>query len=371
MIGYRVNNKTFNNSFLAYHESFKSGQPITFHCYDEENDRIKDWTKEPPHSLEVLMDIHAKKLRNKYERLVFMWSGGTDSQTIYNVFKRNNIHIDEIIIKHTPDINNMSIYPDSHVDWMRANHWDTTTVITPLGEYDTESRKIIVNNEDWIFQDTGDLLKFGHSVAGDAITQLCEDHHNGHNWGLVMGLEKPIITFKNGRWYTQQSDRLMRPYTGHERLECFFLDPVINLKQSHMGKRAMQKVMQSNNGNIPGFLMNNDQGSQHNYTKWATALGRHPELTTGVSFFQKLINQAVWATTVDPATGVQDFDNGEPMLVAKIKMNDPVAINYVKGIYNLAIEKDFFEWLNHNYLEKPGSIFFTKPILSKAYDLGV
>ena len=81
MIHYLVNNKQFFNPYLARYESFKSGSPISFYCNDAENDLL-DWTQEPPETFEKLMDQHAHNLRNKYERLVLAWSGGTDSHTI-------------------------------------------------------------------------------------------------------------------------------------------------------------------------------------------------------------------------------------------------------------------------------------------------
>ena len=98
MIAYLVNGKSFNNIYLALYESFKTRLEIKFYCYDHEYDQ-HDWTIEPETSLDQLMSEFAWRLRNRYERLILLWSGGTDSHTIYNIFRTNQIPIDEIIVK--------------------------------------------------------------------------------------------------------------------------------------------------------------------------------------------------------------------------------------------------------------------------------
>lgn len=364
MIAYQVNNKVFYNTYLAHHESFTSGQPVKFYCLDQENDKL-DWTNEPELDFEQLMDIHACHLRNKYERLVFMWSGGTDSHTIYNVFKRNNIHVDEIIIKHSALV---EPYPDSHVDWLIKNHWDPATKITAIDEYDMSLRNLVVSNEDWIFDNSGDLLKYGLSALSKTTIELCNRNHSGYNWGLVVGLEKPTVVFENGSWYTKQSDRVVRQAMGHERVECFFLDPVINLKQSHMAKRVLKQLSATaKNASVERWNV-----GAAGYHAWARVVGRHDELTPGISHTQKQINGRILNTTIGKDLDLTKFDetNGESVLLARLKQQDSTAINYVKGLYNLRAEKDFFAFLNQTCLDAPDAIFKTKEIWSKPYNLG-
>ena len=361
MIGYQVNNKLFYNTYLAQYESFTSGQPITFSCNDQENDCL-NWTLEPEQSFEQLMDTHAINLRNKYERLILMWSGGTDSHTIYNVFKRNNIHIDEILIKHTDVIDS---YPDHHVDWILKNCYDPTTKITTINEYDTELRSQVIKNDEWVFDNAGDLLKFGQSALSRATTFLCEKNHNGHNWGVVVGLEKPTVYELNGRWYTRQSDMVIRQAMGHERVECFFLDPMINLKQSHLAKRVLKTL--HSRGNTRDWSQQQFFQGSGGYRAWAKAVGRHDELTIGVSYIQKQTNSGINQTRLQDT---YDEKNGEMMLLAKLKQQDATAINYVNGLYNLRSNTEFYKFLNANCFKKPDTIFLTKEIWSKSYDLG-
>lgn len=351
--------------YVALYESFTSNRPVELYCLDAENDRL-DWTQEPTASFDELMGIHARNLRNKYERLIFMWSGGTDSHTMYNIFKANNIHIDEIIIKHSQDIEG-DPYPEWHVQWMIDNCYDKTTKITPWNEYDTNIRKLVVRDENWIFESGGDLLKFGITPVSSAVEYA---DRAGYTCGILVGFEKPQLLFENGQWVTCQSDRVIRNAMGHSNVECFFLEPIINLKQSHMAKRALNKLRDSGNNVNYSQILN--QNNSLNYTVWARCVGRHPELTKDSSFVQKTINGRIWLTQFDPNANFEDFANltGEPMLAAKLKLGDPTAINYVKGFYNVRGDKPFFNWLNENALNSKDGLLNTRVIHSKKYSLG-
>jgi hypothetical protein len=374
MIYYLVNEKKIYNPYLAYYESFISRQPIKFYCFDEEYDKI-DWTKEPEESFELLMDQHAHRLRNKYERLILSWSGGTDSHTIYNVFKRNQIHLDEIIYKidqsHHNDGNGKNIYAaDKYADWLIKNHWDHTTKITMFDEYDPMLKKLNVKDEDWIFENKPDAGKyFGVGSGGLASTFLCENSHAAHKWGLITGLEKPWISKVNGHWYTRQRDTILSSVMGQKNIECFFLEPNLNLKQSHMAKKVLKKSKKKSSINeewnyLPLLPVV--------YASWSTQLGRHEELTHGISLNGKL-NCKGWNSVIldlKNKLNEQHDKNFESGLLDRIKNSNKLALDYLKGFYNLANEKDFYQFLNKNYLKNPGSVLNRKDIFSKAYYLG-
>lgn len=298
-----------------------------------------------------------------------MWSGGTDSHTIYNVFQRNNIHIDEIIIRYESD---KSPYPEAHVKWLMENHRDPTTIITPINEYDTRIRGIVVNNEDWLLNNKGDLLRFGQSSVSNATIELCNRNHAGHRWGVVVGLEKPTVIFENGLWYAHQSDRVLRQAMGHDQVECFFLEPIINLKQSHLAKNTL-KQLYANGGKIN--WSDHKENRRHGaiaYAAWAAAVGRHPELTFGMSQYQKRLHSQIMGSKLETINKITDFNpaNGETALLNMLKAGDPTAINYVKGLYNLQSDAGFYAYLNEKALEEPDVVIRTKQIWSKRYCLG-
>ena len=367
-IYYECNNKIFYNVYLAHHEAFTSGQPVKLYCYNTEYDKL-DWTREPEMSFDDIMSAHALNLRAKYDRLIFMWSGGTDSHTIYNIFKKNNIHVDEFIVKHTNQVVGGDPYPDSHVHWLMNNHWDKTSKITTWNEYDYKIRGKVVNSEDWVFENKGDLLRLGQSSVSNATVEHCERNHNGHNWGLIVGLEKPKIIQQGTRFYSCQSDKFIRTAMGHPNVECFYLDPVVNLAQSHLAKKTLKLLNKAGLENRSDYKNNRDTAL--GYKAWAQGVGRHNELTPGSSFVQKRLLSPMWNAEIRPGADIMEYDPaGEPMLLAQLKLGNSVAINYVKGLYNLRAEEKFFNYLNQNVLEGENKLLHLKETVSKLYDLG-
>jgi hypothetical protein len=366
MIAYRVNSKIFYNTFLAAHESFKSGKPVEFYCNDHLYD-LHDWTVEPHESLDELMKQHAESLRNRYQRIVLMYSGGTDSQTIYNVFAKNNIHIDEIIIK-VSDTN--PAYPYSVYKWLLDYHPDPTTIITYYEGDDTELRSKEITSDNWIFENRGDLYKFNMPASGLGVKFLCEKNHAGHKWIAITGCEKPRLIYRDGQWFSRQLDVVLRPLMGYDYLEHFFLEPRIHIKQSHLFKHAVKKLIAKHN--LP--LYNNDwaeskwPNTQLGYREFALASGRHLELNDGASFLQKKINGNI--KEID--TSAIELNSFETTLIELYNNQDIVARNYVNGIKNLHAEKGFVNFLNENFLKNPNSneLMNTKFIWSKEYNLG-
>jgi hypothetical protein len=55
-----------------------------------------DWTKEPVETLSELYKNRAIQLRNDYDYVILMYSGGSDSSNILETFIKNNIYLDEI-----------------------------------------------------------------------------------------------------------------------------------------------------------------------------------------------------------------------------------------------------------------------------------
>lgn len=371
MIAYKVNGQVINNIFLALHQSWKTGSNLELYCNDYEYDQY-DWSLEPEPSLDNLMAAHAHRLRNDYDRLILLWSGGTDSHTIYNIFRQENIHIDEIMIKAS---HHSAGFPESNYEWIAQNHWDSTTIITRYDDHDTELRALDVPNEDWVWRDKGDLLKYGNTSSGDGVRFLCEKNYNGTDWCAIGGYEKPRLVYRNGRWYTRQLDITMRPTMGHDYIHHFFLEPLIHIKQSHLVKHAVKKLIVAKQ--LP--LWNGDWAEAkwardaEGYRAWAAACGRHDEVTPGVSNIQKHYNDALDKTEIDITGGWRQLGaTADQRLAHDLKEGNRVAINYVKGLHNLHSELGFVNYLKDQEYFKTNDACFTslKFTWSKEYDIG-
>lgn len=370
-ISYKVGDKFIYNVYQAYMESMKTGLPVTFYCRDNTYDQY-NWTVEPEQSLEELMTAYAHSLRDQYERLILLWSGGTDSHTIYNVFKRANIHIDEIVIKASAHLKQ---HPDYHVTWMKTNHYDPTTIITRYDHNDTELRQYDCADEDWVWADQGDLYMFGMSTGAVGVKQLIERNHAGKKWTAIAGFEKPRLVYRNGTWHARHLDASLRQTFNHHHLTLFFLEPLINIKQSHVLKHNVKKYITENN--LP--LYDGDwaeakwpTNTNKGYRDWTVACGRDLELTDGASVLQKLHLNNFWS--LDP-TDDKNFMNQlttlEPTLQAFLKNKDKTALTYIKGLYNLASNKGLVNFMNEaGHIRHKNQLINFKLLFSKEYNLG-
>jgi len=370
MIAYKVNNKFINNIFLAARESQVSTQPVELYCYDHVYDQ-HNWAVEPELDFESLLSSHALHLRNKFEKLILLWSGGTDSHTIYNIFKKNQIHIDEIIIRTNK---NSIMFPDYHAKWLKENHWDPHTIITDYDGYNPELRMIDLSDEDWVWKNRGDLLRYTVSSCGDGVKFLCEKNYSGKNWSLISGHEKPRLIYRNGNWYHRQLNLALESTMGNDKIEHFFLEPLVAIKQAHLLKNSVKKLIFKNK--LP--LYNEDSAeakwtqTNSGYRQLAKACGRHDELTLGVSLNQKLGCIELDKTELNLIGDWKNIKTADQQLLVDLQNNNQVANSYVKGLYNLTSEFGFVNylrdngWLRHNN----NCVTSLKFIWSKEYNLG-
>jgi hypothetical protein len=372
MVSYQVRGQKFNNIYLALHYCWKHGGEVEFYCYDYEFGQ-HDWSIEPEASIDLLMSTHAENLRSKYQRLILLWSGGTDSHTIYNVFKHNNIHLDEIIVK--ADATEGSIFPESNHVWLRNNHWDPTTIITRYDNHDTQLRLLDLPDEDWVWRNKGDLLKYGMTSTGDGVRFLCEKNHAGYSWKAIGGYEKPRLVHRKGHWFHRQSALVLQPTMGHDYIEHFFFEPLIAIKQSHMVKNAVKKLLQ----HTKSPLYDNDWAEAKwpktagGYRAWANACGRHDEVDLGISHYQKVVNENLSKTEINLTGDWQKLDNtADVRLQHDLLEHNQAAVNYVKGFYNLTSEFGFNKYLHDKGWLKHSQTCFTQLdfLWSKEYDLG-
>ena len=366
MIGYQVGEEFFYNKYLALYNSWKNNKPLEFICNDKVYDKL-DWTTEPEQSLEELMTAHAFYLRNKYERLILGWSGGSDSHTIYNIFKKNHIHIDEIIIKTST---NLDYQPKQHADWMRKNHYDTSTLITEYDQYNDFYRVLDRPNEDWIWYNSGDICHAGVNTGGAHTKFQIEKNHGGKNYVFVTGYEKPQLKYLDKKWWCSIADRTIYHVIGHNyNIEYFYLQPLIHLKQCFLLKKFLKNYIFENKkvlaDNISHWIVLD--GDYNNVIK---GLGR-TELTHGVSKLQKTayVNQ----TSID--LGQQTtykflLNHREDILKDTLSSENKASLNYFKGLFNLYNEKRFVNFLNEKYVNSKNQLLNLKYIHSKWYNLG-
>lgn len=370
MISYKVENTFFSNIYLALHHSFKTNHKVEFICKDSEYDSL-DWTKEPEESLEQLMLKHALDLRHRYERIILGWSGGTDSHTIYKIFKKYKIHIDEILIKTSTRIAHQ---PKKNVDWIKKNHYDSSTIITEYDQYDDFLKNLECPNDEWIWNNKGNLLIFGVTTGGDTSQYLIEKNHSGKKYIYIAGYEKPYLIYKNKKWYARHLDKTLRGTMGYDYIDHFYLSPLINLKQNHLLKRATKELITKNNLK----LEDNDTAEEKwgcndnnfGYQSYASASGRTEELNNGISFLQKIEYNKQFLLNLNVKKKYNNKLFKDKVLSDFLSNENKTAINYINGIYNLYSESKFIYKLHENKIINSRELICLPNIWSKTYNLG-
>lgn len=228
---YRVGDQKFYNKFLAARAAAESGLDLHFDLYESAFD-LADWTREPEASWDTLLDIRARQLANKNKPLVLNFSGGTDSLTIYEVFRRNNIHLDIVMMKTRetePEANKQVL------ELFQKGLYDPTTKVIVRPE-SPEMYRNAYSGPDWIWTQ-GVRYQFS-LLAGDSESEEFLAREIGHrDFISILGFEKPRLHFTDAGVYSYQDDEnYVRPMA-EPTLDCFYITPELpelHIKQSYM-----------------------------------------------------------------------------------------------------------------------------------------
>lgn len=96
---FQVGDECFYSKLDAIHHSMATGQAVQWNLNNHVYESV-DWLHEPETHILDLYAQRAHQLRQKYDYIVVMFSGGSDSTTVLQTFFDNNIHVDEIQMQH-------------------------------------------------------------------------------------------------------------------------------------------------------------------------------------------------------------------------------------------------------------------------------
>jgi hypothetical protein len=94
---FSVGNKNLYSKLDAINLSATTGQPVQWHFNDEVFSK-QDWTVEPEKDIRTMYRERAQAIRDKFDYVIVMFSGGADSTTVLDSFIDNNIPVDEIFM---------------------------------------------------------------------------------------------------------------------------------------------------------------------------------------------------------------------------------------------------------------------------------
>ena len=211
---YTVNGKIFSDKIEAILEANKTLADINWSFHDEKLRKIK-WYVEPELPLQTYYKLRAEQIRNEYDYVVIMFSGGADSRNIIQTFIKNNIKIDEVITS-IPEtgLNNYKINSQNINSENAASEWELSVypVLKELSNF-YPNIKITINDlfknmlnyksDEWLYQSSDWIHP--STVARyklENLKHLKDLAEQGKKIGVIYGTDKPFLVYENNGWLT-------------------------------------------------------------------------------------------------------------------------------------------------------------------------
>lgn len=226
---YKVGSHIFYNKLQAILYANPTRADITWHFNNEVFDNC-NWLVEPPISLEILYAERARQLREQFDYIIIMASGGADSTNVIYTFLNNNIRVDEIVA--SAPISGLNNWTVDVKDKSPGNIISETTLAQlPLLDKISKSHpniKLTVNDyftdilnfktDEWIYESSSHWIHF----SGATRHSLDKFHHirdlaeSGKRIGVIYGIDKPIICrAMSGNLYTVVMDPVVNIICPH------------------------------------------------------------------------------------------------------------------------------------------------------------
>ena len=233
----------------------KNTNNIRFYYHDHTFNRI-DWTIEPAQTLTELYKERALQLRENYDHVVLLYSGGSDSSNALKTFINNDIKLDEVFCWYTShnehkNLTNLEIIHSASGMLEKVQGLGIT--VTKIDE-NPYFDKTDLKNPEWTLSAEPNLVsaqinKLKIFQENKSWRTLAD---SGKKIAIILGLEKPRIFYDSGKWVSafldvsnawnwEELHTLPQPFT----LEPFYISPhspLITIKQSHIVKNYINKT---------------------------------------------------------------------------------------------------------------------------------
>jgi len=364
-IFYSVGEKKFNHKIEAILYSTKTKIPIFWNFYKEIFEKV-NWEEEPDLSLDYLYRLRALQIREEYDYIVILCSGGADSTNVVKTFLNNDIKVDEIIAsaplsglrdyhfnnKNTDHNNTMSetIYAQIPLLNEISNYYPEIKIT--LNDYfedilSYESEEWLYNCEDWLHPSSSARYNFEKHKH---LKNLAEQ---GKKIAFIYGIDKPVIVkWHNNNLYFVFSDLAVNvqrpPFKNHypnvtNVLFYWAHDlPLMMVKQAHIVGKWLHRPENSKSNS---FLYD---ASIHDRESWRDNRFRH-------SKYERSIVPAIYPTT---HRKVFQAEKPESLFLGEHD-NWFYKHHNTTNAYDIMINdiKKFFKKIDQNYLNKGNNGF--------------
>ena len=202
---YKVGNTIFKDKIQAVLHASTTGESITWDFHSDIFNKI-NWQIEPELSLDQFYKLRATQIREEFDYVIVMCSGGADSNQVIWSFLSNGLHVDEIV--SSAPLEGLRDYKSNNTDFRVENTaseieyaqlplLDKIAITHPtikitLNDYfvdivNYKTDEWLYNSSDFIHPTTVaryNLEKYSH------LKDLAEQ---GKRIGIVYGIDKPLI----------------------------------------------------------------------------------------------------------------------------------------------------------------------------------
>jgi len=254
---YEVAGRQFYNKFKAFEYAIPNGWCPHWNFFEDKFAQ-QDWSVEPAESITELYASRARSLREKYDRLILWYSGGSDSHTVAESFVDNKILLNELW--HRSSYKNVTRNDQSRCEENQIN--ETAFAALPQIKLLVEKDPRVKFNffdamehaiQFWSTQRLHiDNTNYLNPLAPAKMHSEIFNDHSRQKTAKITALDKPKVFLENNNWYFVFFDIPMHTQLMQNRSHlsddeqdvCFFWDPDaidILVKQAHMIKRWFEQ----------------------------------------------------------------------------------------------------------------------------------
>jgi hypothetical protein len=258
---YVVNGIQYRNKTMAL-LACRNGQWPEYY-FNDDVFSMHDWTIEPSDTLTEIYKKRALQIREKYEKVILLFSGGIDSVTVLRSFVDNDIPIDGIVSygafsANNPEslLRNAEIY-NCAIPYIKKLEKKTGKKL-PYHLIDDWPMMQKMSDESWLFSTNGSSLS-PETYAYNFHTHdsFVQDIMSQGRTVLLRGIDKPRVMY-DGRWHIRFLDcqtggfhtsGLMTDETNWYDVDYFFWTrdmPELLIKQGHVIKNWFESYFAQN-----------------------------------------------------------------------------------------------------------------------------